>query len=77
MKSVRYCHPACPDALRARSARPEDALAPQHDILDTYATRRRYSTEEKIRIVLEGLKGEESIAELYRREGINPDLYYN
>jgi transposase len=40
-------------------------------------TRRRYSTEEKIRIVLEGLKGEESIAELCRREGLSPNLYYN
>ncbi len=39
-------------------------------------TRRRYSTEEKIRIVLEGLKGEESISELCRREGISPNLYY-
>ena len=40
-------------------------------------TRRRYSSEEKIRIVLEGLKGEESIAEICRREGISPNLYYN
>jgi hypothetical protein len=40
-------------------------------------TRRKYSSEEKIRIVLEGLRGEESIAELCRREGINPNLYYN
>jgi len=39
-------------------------------------TRRKYSTEEKIRIVLEGLKGEESIAALCRREGIAPNLYY-
>lgn len=39
-------------------------------------TRRRYSAEEKIRIVLEGLKGEESIAEICRREGISPNLYY-
>jgi transposase len=39
-------------------------------------TRRRYSAEEKIRIVLEGLKGEESIADLCRREGISPNLYY-
>jgi transposase len=39
-------------------------------------TRRRYSAEEKIRIVLEGLKGEDSIAELCRREGISPNLYY-
>ena len=39
-------------------------------------TRRRYSSEEKVRIVLEGVKGEESIAELCRREGISPNLYY-
>jgi transposase len=40
------------------------------------ATRKRYSAEEKIRIVLEGLRGEESIAELCRREGIAQNLYY-
>jgi transposase len=40
-------------------------------------TRRKFSSEEKIRIVLEGLRGEESIAELCRREGISPNLYYN
>jgi len=40
------------------------------------ATRRHYSAEEKIRIVLEGLRGEDSIAELYRKEGINQNLYY-
>ncbi len=39
-------------------------------------TRRKFSTEEKIRIVLEGLRGESSIAELCRREGINANLYY-
>jgi transposase len=39
-------------------------------------TRRKFSAEEKIRIVLEGLKGEESIAEICRREGIAPTLYY-
>jgi len=39
-------------------------------------TRKKYSSEEKIRIVLEGLKGEYSIAELCRREGINPNVYY-
>jgi transposase len=39
-------------------------------------TRRKYNAEEKIRIVLEGLRGEESIAELCRQEGINPNLYY-
>jgi transposase len=40
------------------------------------ATRKHYSAEEKIRIVLEGLRGEDSIAELCRREGINANLYY-
>lgn len=39
-------------------------------------TRRRFSAEEKIRIVLEGLRGEESIAELCRREGLATNLYY-
>ena len=39
-------------------------------------TRRRFSAEEKVRIVLEGLRGEESIAALCRREGLNPNLYY-
>ena len=40
------------------------------------ATRRRFSAEEKIRIVLEGLRGDDSIAELCRKEGINQNLYY-
>lgn len=39
-------------------------------------TRRKFSSEEKIRIVIEGLRGEESIAALCRREGIAPNLYY-
>ena len=39
-------------------------------------TRRRFNTEEKIRIVLEGIKGESSIAELCRREGIAENNYY-
>ena len=39
-------------------------------------TRRKFSSEEKIRIVLDGLRGECSIAELCRREGINANLYY-
>jgi transposase len=39
-------------------------------------TRRKFSAEEKIRIVLEGLRGEESIATLCRREGIVANLYY-
>ena len=40
------------------------------------ATRRQYSSEEKIRIVLEGLRGEGSIAELCRRDGIAQGIYY-
>jgi transposase len=40
------------------------------------ATRRKYSAEEKIRIVMEGLRAEESIAELCRKEGINTNVYY-
>ena len=39
-------------------------------------TSKKYSAEEKIRIVLEGLRGEESIAELCRKEGLNPNVYY-
>jgi transposase len=40
------------------------------------ATRRQNSAEEKIRIVIAGLRGEDSIAELCRKEGINQNLYY-
>ena len=39
-------------------------------------TRRKYSSEEKIRIVIEGMRGEVSIAELCRKEGIAQNLYY-
>jgi transposase len=39
-------------------------------------TRRKFNPEEKIRIILEGLKGEDSIAGICRREGITPSLYY-
>jgi transposase len=41
------------------------------------ATRKQYSAEEKIRIVLDGLRGEHSLAELCRREGIAESLYYS
>ena len=40
------------------------------------ATRRQFSAEDKIRIVLDGLRGEDSIAELCRREGIASSMYY-
>ena len=41
-----------------------------------HTTRRHHSAEDKIRIVLEGLRGEVSVAELCRKEGINQNLYY-
>ncbi len=50
--------------------------AEQHVKSIRRATRKQYSAEEKIRIVLEGLRGEYSIAELCRREGIAQGLYY-
>jgi transposase len=40
------------------------------------ATRRQFAAEEKVRIVIVGLRGEDSIAELCRKEGINQNLYY-
>jgi transposase len=40
------------------------------------ATRRQYPAEEKVRIVIAGLRGEESVSELCRKEGINQNLYY-
>lgn len=41
------------------------------------ASRRRFTAEDKIQIVLEGLRGEIPIAELCRKEGIQPSMYYN
>jgi transposase len=40
------------------------------------STRRQYSAEEKVRIVIAGLRGQASVAELCRKEGINQNLYY-
>ena len=57
--------------IRAEKQPAEDAI---RDI--RRATRRHFSAEEKIRIVLEGLRGEESIAELCRRECIASSMYY-
>jgi transposase len=42
----------------------------------TGRTRKKYGTEEKIRIVVEGLRGESSVADLCRKEGLNPNVYY-
>jgi transposase len=59
-----------------RSKSGPQSSAEQHVREIRRATRKRHSTEEKIRIVLEGLRGEHSIAELCRREGIAQSLYY-
>jgi transposase len=61
--------------MRQKSG-PEKAPAEQIVKDIRRATRRQFSAEEKIRIVLEGVRGEESIAELCRREGIASSMYY-
>ena len=61
--------------MRQRSMSPRDAA--EQTVPDIRRkTRKQYSAEEKIRIVLSGLRGEDSIAELCRREGIAESLYY-
>src|SRR5215210_3632815 len=62
--------------MRQKSVHPE---SPSERIVKNIhrATRKRHSSEEKIRIVLDGLRGESSIAELCRREGIAESLYYS
>ena len=59
--------------------KPVTTKAPSEQVVKDIrrATRRQFSAEEKIRIVLEGVRGEESIAELCRREGIATSLYYS
>jgi transposase len=61
--------------MRQKSERPESS---SERIVKNIrrVTRKRHSAEEKIRIVLDGLRGESSIAELCRREGIAESLYY-
>jgi len=62
--------------MRQRAERHQDAA--ERKIKDIRRqTRKRYSSEEKIRIVLAGLRGEDSIAELCRQEGIAQGLYYS
>ena len=58
--------------------KPMSSDAPAERVLKDIrrATRKHYSAEDKIRIVLDGLRGEDSIAELCRREGIVQNLYY-
>ena len=61
--------------MRQKSGQP---IAPAESLVRDIrrATRKHYSAEEKIRIVIAGLRGEDSIAELCRREGISQNLYY-
>ena len=61
--------------MRAKSSSPKP---PAEKVLKDIrrATRQHYSAEDKIRIVLDGLRGEDSIAELCRREGIAQSMYY-
>jgi len=62
--------------MRQKSGPPKEP--PEKVVKDIRrATRKRHSPEEKIRIVLSGLRGEDSIAELCRREGIAQSLYYS
>ena len=56
---------------------PKDHQSPESVVREIKRnTRRKFSSEEKIRIILEGLKGEESIATICRKEGIAPTMYY-
>jgi transposase len=61
--------------MRAKSSSPK---TPGEKVVKDIrrATRKHYSAEDKIRVVLDGLRGEDSIAELCRREGIAQSMYY-
>ena len=61
--------------MRAKSSKPKASA--ERVVKDIRrVTRRHFSAEDKIRIVLEGLRGDDSIAELCRKEGIAQSLYY-
>jgi transposase len=68
--------------MRPNPSKPKSAPKPAKKLAEAVvkdirrATRRHFSAEDKIRIVLEGLRGEDSIAELCRREGIAQGVYY-
>ena len=66
-----------PNPSKPKSA-PKSAKKPAEAVVKDIrrATRRHFSAEDKIRIVLEGLRGDDSIAELCRREGIAQGVYY-
>jgi transposase len=71
------CFPQGFSALYGREKSDRPGTGEQHVRDIRRATRRKWSSEEKIRIVLSGLRGEYSIAELCRREGIADGLYYS
>jgi len=60
------------DGIAPRKAGPAESIVKEIK----RRTRRKFNSEEKIRIILEGLKGEASIAEICRKEGIHPQMYY-
>ena len=64
------------DLLEGRSAGSRGETARQLIRRAKYASRRKFPAEEKIRIVMEGIRAEVSVADLCRREGIHPTIYY-
>src|SRR5262249_39748404 len=73
---VPYCLRDTPGPTGRRNPMGKGA-SPEQVIREIHRrTRRRFSAEEKVRIVLGGLRGEQSVAELCRREGLAPNLYY-
>jgi len=59
-------------------SKPQTISKPEAVVRDIKrVTRKKYSAEDKIRIILEGLRGETAIAEICRRESISPNLYYH
>jgi transposase len=72
--STKKASPSHSKTAQASSSERKPALSIIKDI--QRQTRRQYTAEEKIRIVLEGLQGEQSVAEICRREGLNTNIYY-
>ena len=64
--------------MKPKSSYSKSSKAPAEQVVKDIRrqTRRHFSAEDKIRIVLEGLRGDDSIAELCRKEGIAQSLYY-
>ncbi|MFT5932101.1 MAG: transposase [Hyphomonas sp.] len=75
LDASKRTHDCSPSATLRQKSKAEGS-AERHVKEIKRQTRRKFSAEEKIRIILEGLRGEYSIAELCRREGIAQGLYY-